>query len=672
MGTRQGLVRFGQRVVALVATVLLFFGTVSCAKPTEPTQLISEPTVEPNRLTGKLAEVSPPETIQTLKQIIDAYTPQVRILSPRPGEIIEDTSVSLRVQVRGLPLFQDETFGLGPHLHVFLDNEPYKAVYDLSEPLTFKDLSPGTHTLRVFASRPWHESFKNQGAFDQRTFHIYAPTPQDELSADKPVLTYSRPQGRYGAEPIMLDFYLTNAPLHMTAQEDPKDDIHDWRIRCTVNGQSFVFDEWQAVYLKGFEPGRNWVQLELIDEAGNPIDNRFNNTVRVIDYEPGGDDPLAKLVRGELTLKEVAGIIDPTYEPPVELEPEPEKAVPEAEGTPTMEASPEAETEIPTGKAPPVDEAGTETEEATSEAMPAPETEESETTESEAPAGVVPPAAPETSEPEVKGPETSDLEPDTGLEVPQTTAPEENSQTETEAIPEEAATAPPAAPETPAAEAEQPEPKEKEASEFPVTEAAPEIQSEEEEVTSGEQPSAQQGADTEELTKDVQEEDITQTKGQQAEPESTKDSGALNKSEASESTAQEGTTEPSTGNKLLERYKRWQQRRQSNQPEAEQPVPESDSEQVDVFLSPDTDPSPEPNQSEVTEFDDSIMEMPELVEPYLTEPYLTEPRLDLAIPEEEPPEETSEEPLPKRSTPDSKSGDSSEQPVQTNPDRPFI
>jgi hypothetical protein len=119
MGTRQGLVRFGQRVVALMATVLLMFGTVSCAKPTEPTQLISEPTVEPNRLTSKLAEVSPPETIQTLKQIIDAYTPQVRILSPRPGEIIEDTSVSLRVQVRGLPLFKDETFGLGPHLHVF-------------------------------------------------------------------------------------------------------------------------------------------------------------------------------------------------------------------------------------------------------------------------------------------------------------------------------------------------------------------------------------------------------------------------------------------------------------------------------------------------------------------------------------------------------------------------
>jgi hypothetical protein len=44
-------------------------------------------------------------------------------------------------------------------------------------------------------------------------------------------------------------------PLHMTAQEDPKDDIHDWRIRCTVNGESFVFDEWQPFYLKGFEPG---------------------------------------------------------------------------------------------------------------------------------------------------------------------------------------------------------------------------------------------------------------------------------------------------------------------------------------------------------------------------------------------------------------------------------
>lgn len=338
MGTTQGFIRkvmgLGRRVVvrvaALGAIALLTLGMASCAKPVQPTELISdfsEPTPQPNRLTGQIAEVSPPETLESLKQIIDAYTPQVRILSPRPGEVLDDTSATVRLQVRGLPLFKDDTYELGPHLHLFLDNEPYKAVYDLSEPITFENLSPGTHTLRVFASRPWHESFKNQGAFDQRTFHVVAPTPQNELNANAPLLTYSRPQGTYGAEPIMLDFYLTNAPLHMSAQAEANDDLHDWRIRCTVNDQSFVFDQWQPIWLKGFKPGRNWVQLELIDESGNPIDNRFNNTVRIIDYQPGGSDALSRLVRGELGLKEVAGIIDPTYVPPAPPLPEPEQVL---------------------------------------------------------------------------------------------------------------------------------------------------------------------------------------------------------------------------------------------------------------------------------------------------------------------------------------------------------
>ncbi|HEY9737953.1 MAG TPA: hypothetical protein V6D06_16790, partial [Trichocoleus sp.] len=310
-------------------------GLVSCAKPTAPQTLLEEPTTQPNRLTGPIEEVSPPETLQTLKQIIDAYEPQVRILSPRPGEVVEDTSVSVRFQVRGLPLYKDQQWELGPHLHVFLDDEPYRAVYDLSEPLMLSDLAPGTHTLRVFASRPWHESFKNQGAFDQRTFHIYAQTPQKALDKNQPLLTYSRPQGTYGAEPIMLDFYLTNAPLHLIAQEDSQDAVTDWRIRCTINGQSFVFDQWQPIYLKGFKPGQNWVQLELIDENGDLIDNAFNNTVRVITYEPGGDDTLSKLVRGELSLQEVAGIVDPTYVPPALPEPEVEAQPTELAPSPT-------------------------------------------------------------------------------------------------------------------------------------------------------------------------------------------------------------------------------------------------------------------------------------------------------------------------------------------------
>ncbi|HAG84166.1 MAG TPA: hypothetical protein DCL61_24170, partial [Cyanobacteria bacterium UBA12227] len=169
--------------------------------------------------------------------------------------------------------------------------------------------------LRVFASRPWHESFKNEGAYAQTTFHLFTKSAENNPSPNLPLLTYSRPQGSYGAEPIMLDFYLSNAPLHLVAQENAEDDIADWRIRVTANGQSFVIDRWQPVYLQGFQPGKNWVKLEFLDEQGNPVKNVFNNTVRLISYEPNGKDTLARLVRGELSAKAARGIIDPNYKP---------------------------------------------------------------------------------------------------------------------------------------------------------------------------------------------------------------------------------------------------------------------------------------------------------------------------------------------------------------------
>lgn len=279
----------------------------------EPSQTFDTSGASQPQLAGPLSEVAPPPVIQQLSQSLEAYQPQVAIISPTADQVLQDTTLSLRFQVQDLPIFKDPDLGLGPHLHVILDNQPYKAVYDLNKPLVFEDLTPGTHTLRVFASRPWHESFKNEGAYAQTKFHIFTKTDDNNPSPTLPLLTYSRPTGTYGAEPIMLDFYLTNAPLHLVAQESSDDEIADWRIRVTANGQSFVLDRWQPVYLKGFKPGESWVQLEFLDEQGNHVKNVFNNTVRLIKYEPKGKDTLSKLVRGELSAEAARGIVDPNY-----------------------------------------------------------------------------------------------------------------------------------------------------------------------------------------------------------------------------------------------------------------------------------------------------------------------------------------------------------------------
>ncbi|MDX2096816.1 MAG: hypothetical protein SFW36_03490, partial [Leptolyngbyaceae cyanobacterium bins.59] len=288
---------------------------------------------------GQVSEVSPPETIQTLQRDLENYQPQVTIVSPNPDEVLEESTVKVKLEVQDLPIFKEKSLGLGPHLHVILDNQPYKPVYDLSKPLVLEEVAPGTHTLRVFASRPWHESFKNAGAYTQTTFHILTRTPEQAPDPQKPLLTYSRPTGSYGAEPIMLDFYLTNAPLHLVAAEQPDDAIPDWKIRCTVNGYSFIVDRWEPIYLKGFKPGKNWVQLELLDEQDHPIENEFNDTVRLFTYEPNGNDTLSQLMRNEVKVADVRGITDPNYvptppAPPPAPSPQPPVPTTQPESTP--------------------------------------------------------------------------------------------------------------------------------------------------------------------------------------------------------------------------------------------------------------------------------------------------------------------------------------------------
>ncbi len=266
-----------------------------------------------NSATSKLSETAPPIVIQELNKSFDRIAPQVSLLTPKSDRIFEDTTINVKLQAKNFAIFKDDKLGMGPHLNVILDNEPVREIYNLDEPIILENLTPGTHTLRVFAARPWNESFKNEGAYAQTTFHVLTRTNSNNPDRKIPLITYSQPNGTYSAEPIMLDFYLTNAPLHLVAQEDPNDDIKDWHIRITVNGESFILDDWQPIYLQGFNKGNNWIQLELLDEDGNNLENAFNNTVRLVNYNPKEQDTLAKLVTGKISANEALSIVDPDY-----------------------------------------------------------------------------------------------------------------------------------------------------------------------------------------------------------------------------------------------------------------------------------------------------------------------------------------------------------------------
>ncbi|MEO0397360.1 MAG: hypothetical protein AAF243_15435 [Cyanobacteria bacterium P01_A01_bin.137] len=283
-----------------------------------------------------LNQVDPPDLIQALAPWLDTYAPQVRIRQPRAGQVFDVATVSVVLQVQDLPIYKDAMWGMGPHVQILLDNQPYGSVYDLTQPIVLKDLTPGTHTIRAFAVRPWDESFKNEGSYAQVTFHIFAQTDENSPKDSQPLLTYGAPLGVYGAEPVLLDFYLLNAPLHQVAEDNPA--ISDWRVRYTVNGESLIIKDWESIYVEGLKPGQNWVQLTLVDDAGEPVEGVFNNTVQLINYDPGLDDSLAKIVRGDVTLAETGGIVDPDYEPEM---PEPEMPEPEMPELPNEDSKPE-------------------------------------------------------------------------------------------------------------------------------------------------------------------------------------------------------------------------------------------------------------------------------------------------------------------------------------------
>ena len=319
--------RFGygtcQSGVRLLISLLLSCSLLGCASQSRQVRLVELPDIpsdrEVRRLSGPISEVAPPAIFSDLAKLRLDQQPQVAIASPKPNQTIDSTHLEVKLELQNFSVYKDESLGLGPHIQLILDNQPARSLYSLDETVAFADLAPGSHTLRAIAVQPWGESFKNETAYAQTTFHVFAKTDENTPDPTLPLLTFIEPQGTVTAEPLLLDFYLTNAPLHFLAQENAEDELSDWKIQGTVNGKSFIFDQWRPIYLMGFEPGKSWIQLTLIDDRGDPIKNAFNSTVRVVDYAPTQPNTLAKLVRGELPLQEAGQIVDPTYQPPAEV-----------------------------------------------------------------------------------------------------------------------------------------------------------------------------------------------------------------------------------------------------------------------------------------------------------------------------------------------------------------
>lgn len=281
-------------------------------------------------------KLTPGDTPQRIKDMMaqrgeqDAAAPVVKITAPVEGSTVESSTVRVLLEIsgdlKGYKPGMDHETKMGNHIHVILDNQPYEAYYNLDREFELRNVPDGEHTLRVFASRPWHESYKNEGSFQMVKFTVKnggadvekpattntgqqmsnansganapasnansnanaAPTPEGKdmpasqggaVDAKKPLLTYSRPKGEYkgaDADPIMIDFWLTNAKL--------VGDGGEYRVRYTVgNGEPQFVDKWAPLWLQGWTAGKHSIKLELVDKSGNVVDNGgYNSTTREI------------------------------------------------------------------------------------------------------------------------------------------------------------------------------------------------------------------------------------------------------------------------------------------------------------------------------------------------------------------------------------------------------
>jgi hypothetical protein len=303
--------------LAILASALLF---ISCAGNSDNASTTATTTVTPPP-TQNLAVVARPQKILDLMKARgeqDEAKPTLKIVSPAKDAVIAGSKVEVKLDLsgdlKGYMPHKDPATGKGNHIHVILDNQPYEAYYELGQAFELRNVVAGKHTLRVFPSRPWHESYKDDGAFQMVTFTVkgggdaakptttnsgqtvannnsspataapregkdFPASTAGEVDSAKPLLTYSRPKGEYkdaDADPIMIDFWLTGAKL--------KADGGEYRVRYIVDdGDAKFIDKWEPIWLSGWINGKHTVRLELLDKDGKPVENGgYNTTSREI------------------------------------------------------------------------------------------------------------------------------------------------------------------------------------------------------------------------------------------------------------------------------------------------------------------------------------------------------------------------------------------------------
>lgn len=214
-----------------------------------------------------------------------APLPIVKIASPTKDQVVpQDKANTFEVK---LDVKNWKTATGGQHVHLILDNKPYKAVYDTTQPVKLNELAEGAeitegqHVLVAFPSRPTHESVKTKDALAIVQFWV-GKKGDAKTDLKKPMLIYSRPKGAYKGEMashVLVDFQLANETL-----AEGKD-----HVAISVTGPGIDKELTAKVekfgtpyYLDNLQNGSYTVKLELQDKDNKLIEGLWNSTTRKI------------------------------------------------------------------------------------------------------------------------------------------------------------------------------------------------------------------------------------------------------------------------------------------------------------------------------------------------------------------------------------------------------
>ena len=330
-------------VLAIGLALLPFCPPAQAASPAEGPGPLEKlrPLIKTTSPDGHLQELPPPLAVQQIQAALADRQPRVTILAPADGTNVPNGNWTLKLLAQDWPLTDGGALGLGPHVVIQIDDqEPIRLTEHRSTPqgdslqLTLPALTPGSHRITAYAAKPWGEAAKNSGAASQIRIDRVAANPLTVPEPGSPQLLPVSPQGVVSSEPVLLDWLLLDAPL-----QHLRDNDGSWRLRVSVNGDSFITDQNVPIWLKGWSSGSNSLQLELLDGRGKPLNPPFNSLVSELVLKPSEPKPRWQL--GRLSAEELASLVGQT---PTPATPRPTKPKAVAAPIPAPEPPPQSTT----------------------------------------------------------------------------------------------------------------------------------------------------------------------------------------------------------------------------------------------------------------------------------------------------------------------------------------